>query len=435
MFNFISLLFPDRLRDMEGYTYRLILSPEFPRLVFLNDGTIFGEELAVFNAVISKQNARSKVTHKLQPESPRFIENFNRILSHNQADLSLNTGFFFSNSVAYRESINTYDENGYCALIPVPKRLSFLNFLLTPFDAFSWISMMVTIFLCAVLWKLLKAHGSDSALYFLFGTAANFLGQSIPFGRNRHMQVTLLQLCILMTFIMGNAYQSLIIASMAGSRSGIRMTTFIELFNSNTRMMVDSMFYKRLNASGEFASVIDRMEIGRDVLKYESIKEKGYAIIARCEMINIELNVLDNDFVSKNFYMLPDKMMNFCEKFMLAPRSPFYDELQKYFGYVFESGIRQVFKQILKFKEFSKISREKEFIENEDFLLTMDDLYGIFYIILVGFLISFTCFLFEIFYHDFWINYKTEIRKNWSKMWCKRQRRRFRIIQVRPFGI
>ena len=107
------------------------------------------------------------------------------------------------------ESVNTFDVNGYCALIPKPPRTNFLQHLLTPFDAWTWVFLLLSIGLSAWIWLLFNCMSfgnENSAGYFIIGFTASFLGQSMTFRRARIIQVVMLQICIFTTFILGSAY-------------------------------------------------------------------------------------------------------------------------------------------------------------------------------------------------------------------------------------
>lgn len=248
----IDLLFPDKLRDMHGYAYKLAITNQKPRLP-LKKGRPVGIDESILSEITRHQNARMEIAFVLPVSDPERIKKIYEILTNRRADLTLNTFYEKSEKSTNRRHVNTYDVADYCALIPIPNRLSFLNFLLSPFDALSWIFMILSIIVCGFVWKLLRRRfiASSSAWHFIIGVIANFFSQSVPFRTNRRIQTTLLQLCILMTFIMGNAFQSVIISFISASREGIRMKTINELFESNLKMKVDPRFYRILANSGD----------------------------------------------------------------------------------------------------------------------------------------------------------------------------------------
>jgi hypothetical protein len=421
----LDIVFPDKLKDMKDYTYKLGFVDQPPRLT-VHRHIPFGVDFAIFKTIINRQNAKVWVG---QAGSQKAIT---ELLQHKQIDLTLNTGISEIANTFLRY-INTYDENGYCSLIPIPPRLSFLHYLLTPFDGLSWIFLIVCTLTCAFVWRLLrKSEDSDSEWYFIYGIITNFIGQSIPFRNNRRMQVIILQLSVLMTFIMGNAYQSLIITAMTTSREGIRLKTIDEMFASDLKFKVDPIFYDIVTRSGDSKSIIDRMEKGRGLPDYEKLSNDNYAVIGRCDMIEYSYNVESN--AGEFYYMLPEKMMPFYEKFMLSPMSPFYEMLQKYHDYAFESGIRQFWHEFFKHKKIVKYSRENEYYKNEEYYLSMKDVYGCFYILLVGYSVAGVVLLIEIFWHD--CLKRAEIKKSLTqkvhKLAYREKRMRVRRVQVQP---
>jgi len=236
-----------------------------------------------------------------------------------------------------------------------------------------------------------------------------------------------------MTFIMGNAYQSIIISTMSSSRNGTRLNTVDDMINSNLKFMVDPRFYIRANL--EFAKIKDRMTIGTGTVNYTETARDNYAIIASCSMLNYEMHEQGSLNAINNYYMLPEQMMPFYEALELAAESPFYETLQRYMNYIHESGIRQQF-------DFTRDKRtwamrrklDEDYIAKEEYLLTWDDIHGVFYLLAVGCVISVLVFLLEIFWHDClrhlklrWFNNESQIRPQQS-----RRRMRVRRIQVQP---
>lgn len=267
----VSHLFPDKLKDMHGYPYKIIVVHQFPRLnVF--EGRMKGIDAAIFTEIVKHQNASMEIAFEVSPNDNRGTLKFYDVLIGRMADLTLNTVLHSLESSMFLKFINTYDEVGFCALIPILPRLTFLHYILTPFDAWSWILLAGSIAICGLMWKLLsrRSTGTNSAWYFTFNVVGYFLAQSIPLRRNRRVQIAVLQ-CILMTFIMGNAYQSLIIASMSKSREGIRMNTVDEMFSSDLKFKVSPRLLKIFKDSGEFSSIHDRLEISNGFLEYKSL--------------------------------------------------------------------------------------------------------------------------------------------------------------------
>ena len=432
----IDKVFPDKLANL-NYCYKISGCNQLPRLLIVRDELV-GVEMMVLETILRKQNAKvCMVKTMLNYKFTELMESL-RLMETGEIDFSPNT--FYDDSTSslryFERKINTYDENGYCALIPIPPRLSLLSFLLAPYDVTSWILLFLSLSISAFVWKLLRrpSPSSDSTLHFLFGIIAFFFGNSIPFRHNRRMQVVLLQLIIFMTFIMGNAYQSLIISLMSSSRDGVRFKTFDEMFSSDLKFEVDPMFYNIIFKSGD--PLVNRMKKSRiRQINYQSYQGQNYAIIGRCDSFHFEMFHETNSNVSRYFYLLPEKKLNFYEKFPLRPFSPFYDYLQSKYDTVFESGIRQFWKDKLKIPKYSEDERQIASFKNEEYLLKMVDISGVFYILLFGYAVSIFVFILELSWQSFLRNFFKKIKKRSISKSVKQSAKRkyfVRQIEVRP---
>lgn len=382
-------VFPDKLKDMKGYPLRILVGPQLPRFKII-DGTYESVDTGVLRIMASKTNASLRI---IQIDDLTHLQkNLTGILSPIVADLTLVTIIVFKHD-PFRGQINTFDEIGYCALIPIPPRLTFLQFLLSPYDIFSWACIFTVSVSCAMLWKFM-GKTSMSAWNFGFAVAANFVGQSVKLKCSRRMQVTLLQLCILMTFIIGNAYQSLIIATMTSSREGVRFKSFDELLRSNLNFTTDKFFKNRFQLAEE-RDLVARIETV-DVFRFSSIVATKNAFIAQCDVIHFLFKEQTSHDFAQHFYLLPDQVMKKFEKFLMTFGSPFESLVQKYFVSVFESGIRQNLAERFRRKKLAERQRDLDFLQNETFMLTIDDMYGAFYLLLAGWLFGLLSLVIEI---------------------------------------
>lgn len=433
----LERVFPDKLRDLQKFEINILLVKQSPKINLVL-GKFEGVDIEVLRVAVEHMNAKLITKASIAPNDRRFDDKF---FNHMVTDVHLtpNTAFTDYGNNVYWRYVNTYDEDEYCALVPIPPRLTFLDFLLTPYDAFSWSLLILSIAVCAVFWKLLqrRLENSDSAWHFVFGIAVTFFGQSISFRENRRMQVTLLQLCILMTFIMGNAYESLIIASMSSSRDGIRFKTFDEMFNSDLKFIVDPIFYKIFLRSRDSSSVSSRLEVENKFVNLADLVASNYAIIGRCDLLEYEMNIQIHFNIAKHFYMLSERIMKFYATFPMAPLSPFYGKLQLNYDYIFESGIRQYWKHLFEMKKTAQINRYNEYVKNEEYLLTMEDVYGIFYILLVGNAIGLIVIILEMFWHGCAerLPVKSCLQNLKTKLMRNRRRMNVRFIQVQPVQV
>lgn len=397
--------FPDRQKNLEGYVYKVALIEQYPRIRSKKrldgDYELGGVNIEIFSEIAKHQHASWEIEimsdyKKGSKGSSKDMEQFSLALVGGSADLTLNTAFNVP-TLTYRSLVNTYDTVAYCAVVPVPPRLSFLRFLLTPYDPLSWIALWMAVAASSLLWRfsIAKSGVSNSTSFFVFGVIANFLGQAIPFKKTNRKQNLLLYLCILATFIMGNAYQSIILSLMSKSREGERFKTFDELLQSSLAFETDVNFKSYLETSQK------SVDLGRFNTEWARLENFGMwnksvnAGIFRCDGLEFELNFLVDRQTYDKFYLLPDKQMPMYESFMLSARSPFYPRLQRYYDWLFESGIRQHFDHLLEIKNENLLKSRNLFISNECYLLNLDDLSGIFLLWFAGNMIGLLIFLLE----------------------------------------
>lgn len=374
-----------------NYEYKVIAGFQAGRM--FRQGTEYvGIELSVVNLIAELENSTVRQIEVIM--SPNWVDEVMFLLDNVSADLCAMTGQItrdFSTHPFLR-FINTFDENAYCAVVPLPPRLTILHFLLTPFDNYSWILILVAIAAAAFVWQRLT-RSFESTFYFIFFVIGGFFGQFVDFNVNRKILVIILQLFLLMTFILGNGYQSLIISTMAVSRDGIRLKTFDELFESDMTIWADEIFimYKTWK-DGQVPKITNYG-------KYFNLNEivgKNIALIATCQQLNhFYYNEYDFD-LALHFYVLPEQIMKFHEKMLFTPGSPFYDNWQLLYDRIFESGLRQHFYRLLKKAKQAQIKRDSAYIMDEKYMLTLDDVGPIVLVLLAGLGIATLVLIFEI---------------------------------------
>lgn len=373
----------DCLRNMD---LRVIVGRQAPRIYMeYGEHQYKGVDLMILEIIADRQNLTIFQRELLDYPTHPIIE---RSLNESSSDVSLLTSVFLDPDFGLKQ-INTNDENAYCALIPIPPPLTFLHFLLKPFDSWSWVVMMASIVACAVLWQRVT-KSFKSTFDFMFLTFVSLVGQIVPLKVNKLLLKTILQICILMTFIVGNAYQSLIISYMTTSRDGIRLKTFDELFESDRTLVVDRLFRHYLNVS-DFESAVNRTEIISSMTLSDYFG-RNIAIIHRCDSLKFSMA----REVTDDYYIMPDMFFKYLEKLYIAFQSPFYEIFQEMFDRTLETGIRQHWQKKLKPPDYAKQTRDARFISDEEYMLLLEDLHGVFLILGVGLGISFLIWVFEI---------------------------------------
>ena len=134
-------VFNEKLINLKGYRYKVAAFDQYPRLQHIN-GRFKGVDKMFLETIATKQNATFHI---------ESYGEFNSTLSYRmftaKLDLMLNTRHNGDKMVVYKtlKPVQTYDENAWCALIPVPSKVSYLKFLLTPFDTYVWIFLFVSL--------------------------------------------------------------------------------------------------------------------------------------------------------------------------------------------------------------------------------------------------------------------------------------------------
>lgn len=94
-------------------------------------------------------------------------------------DICLNTGTeYFTGITRISKLVNTFDTDGYCALVPFPEKRSIFNFIYKPFDWWTWILLTISMVCCVVVWHFLRKSSlinSNSSGYFFSVLSRSFL--------------------------------------------------------------------------------------------------------------------------------------------------------------------------------------------------------------------------------------------------------------------
>lgn len=383
-------------KSLQSYNFRVIVGMSPPKLIVDDDNVTWnGINLKIFSIIAEKHNSTTEllVVNTMKHYADVVLVKFSR----SEADLTVISDIEFNYKPYYR-FVFTSDENSYCALVPYPPRLTVIHFLLKPFDGWTWVIMFAATVGCAIFWQRMTKN-LRSTFDFVYFVIVTFLGQAIPLKTDKKVLVMLLQFCIFMTFVMGNAYQSMIISYMTTSRDGIRLKTFNDLFSSGMRIKAESIFTTLMNES-EDRAIIDRLE-EIEVGAYCEDVGQNVAFISLCDSLNFFYNY-NNSFAThpcdyaEHYYLIHDEeKFNFIEKFYLAFFSPFKDYIQLWFDRTLETGIRKYWQNRLTPQAIVKQKRETSRMLNEAFLLRMPDVEGVYYILCAGLGIAFVVWVFE----------------------------------------
>lgn len=393
-------------KTLRGLELRILVGPQYPR-VFKKGEKYIGVDIKILEIIAEKENFSVRQIELLDKDPSKKIT---AILNGYTADLTVLTTKMYANEL-FNKPILTNDENAYCAIIPHSTRLSLLYFLHKPFDIWSWGALTATIFLCTILWQRVTRNWK-MAFHFVFFFFAGLVGQSVELNINKRVLVPLVQICILMSLILSNAYQSTIISNLATlSRFSKQMSNFDQLLHSDMSIKADEVFRFFINDTVD-RSAISRIE-ALQPLDLDGRNGRSVAIIHSCDQIDHIF--FEGSFLLFEYYILPEKIMNYIQKFYLSHASPWHDILQKGFDRTFETGIRQYWKKHTAFRRdaFQKVQAMK--IHSEVYLLSFKDLSGVFWILCIGLGLSVFVWLLELNWKNIKISIsmceRTNIRK------------------------
>lgn len=432
----IADVFPDKLKNLNGYEYQVILFEDPPIVRQLN-GITYAQDISFIKTLVDLQNARFRAIAFTVEEAEGF---FVKTLYQGSGDISLNKNVFLPDEI-HLKSVSTFETDGNCALIPYPERKSHFDFMFQPFDLSTWLLIVASMIGCSIVWHYLKqssAINSNSAAYFIFSFVSNFLGQSIPFRKHGPTQKLILQLSIALTFILGTAYQSIMISLIAESRFGNRITTIDELISSNFSIYAGNIFIRQINGSEFYQQIKSRLIEPTDsgIPSFKDLALRQIVVIHSCRTLDVLMNEISPlvPYEKKpiNFYYkLDEKFNTYHLHFPTALHTYFLQKFNDFSMMVFESGIKYIWYARPPYEDLRAL-KEREYYENEEYLLNILDLIPAFVLLATGLTLSTVIFLLSIFWDDFLSKFDWKKR---TEKFCRgllKPKVNTQIIAVRP---
>ncbi|KAL7013018.1 hypothetical protein ACKWTF_015152 [Chironomus riparius] len=397
-----SDIFPNKLKDMKGFAYKVSVFQQRPRLVIIN-GSIRNYLTYFMSAVNNAQNSTTKYI---------FVKNQKDIvdqISYREMDLTFNTPIHTRNP---EPPLLTYEENGFCALIPVPPKIPMIqSMFIEPFDGLTWLFLALTIACSVAVFWMFRGRGAvDSPWLLGYGMFVMFIGQGVDFSRKNRLVLTiLLQLIIVMVWILCNAYEGVITSFMIQPIQENRLKTFDDLAASDHKIMTDGVFASKISESEAYKVLKPRMNTSAARLGAQfsiELTKKNYVFILTCdqaEILNIGYLPHASRKVSYFYYLMPHKFIPFLIELQAGYSNPFIDRLQYYMDLSYQAGLMHIWK-IYEHNPYKlEINREGHM---EPTLLGLEDLSQVFTILIISYVLSIVLFLFEIFFHDILVQFR-----------------------------
>lgn len=383
----VDIIFPDRSRNLNGYQFKAI------------SVHIGGVNELFMKTAVKLQNASLslKIVRVDLPDSTKQF--FDMMVT--QVDLSLSHVKLIERISRLFKPVFTFESDGFCALVPIPQRISYLRYILTPFDQNIWICFLTSTGISFVIWKIyrkLTKNVVDSAAYFIFGIIANFFLQDIPFHQNVPTLKALYQTFVFAMIVIGNIYQSLIISTITQPHYEPKFRVIDELFQGGFNFKVDSQIMATMSLSNVHQNIKWSMLEYSDLKPGSDYKKRAMnntVYIIKCEIADLMMSQkrIQQWNLNSYYYIVPERFYTVYETFMTARFSPFHQMWNNLSLYVFESGIRQHWRTILD-KELLGSANQNP-TEEDDFL-EFSDLKGVFIVLLCCLLVSFFVFMLEL---------------------------------------
>jgi energy-coupling factor transporter transmembrane protein EcfT len=268
------------------------------------------------------------------------------------------------NMLKYYKLINTYQTDGYCAIIRYPNHESFLNHMFQPFDDYFWIFFILSLICACIVWKLHRRYRDGNSVgYFVFGIYAAFFLQAIPFRRNRPMQTFLLNVFVFMLFIIGNAYQGMMISILMDHNNDKYIQSVDDLVNRDDLKIYADIglatamnesypeLYAKLNIVYEWIESDAYFHQFRDLIVKN---DHSQVLIVLCDFVDKLLDVKMCFGTARDYhYVMTDQILSFYNYMVAAKRSPFADRINEYSLRIFEGGIQQYWKVINGYRTYN----------------------------------------------------------------------------------
>ncbi|KAL7035837.1 hypothetical protein ACKWTF_008582 [Chironomus riparius] len=458
-----SKIFPDKLKNLNGYTYRIAYHhgmsyahyiPENEKLVAKNQN-FFKSVADLQNATLEFILIMATEQHDIQPVMENLILNQKMDVTISESRLtSPNTSKIF-----------TYDEIAVCAMIPKSLKIEIAGLKLIDFRK-NYTRKLLTILLVSsfmIVWRLYKNRGAvDSTWRIAFVGFAHFTGHHIKISRNnRRILLILLQTALFMAIFIKNFYECHISSIAINRKVDAKFESIEEILQyGKIQMAVDESVNDVLK---DFAEYQEQVEKGfLDIAykygdKIEIIDEYVAARIAftKCDYLDHYIRASK----SVAHYMLPQR---FYVRFLALDvplLSPFAARLQNILSHAFDSGLTQKWETMYLTELFDIKNSNLKFYEGKDEhgqLITFRELKKPLKIIFALYSIATFVFLYEIFWNSFLKNLSWSLvlkifecrQRNepirWESLgrirrmlhfWRQRRTMNVRRVQVQPINV
>ncbi|CAG9809570.1 unnamed protein product [Chironomus riparius] len=370
-----DVLFNDKLSDMKGYGFTVMAYTKNTRLIMKNYKFLITEVLLI-ETIAKTLNA--KIRHNNQTANFKELES---IIKLGKIDMILNFGSLSSLFGDQRvlKAVNTYETNGYCALVPIRlNRENLMRFFTRPFQGNVWFALFLSALIASMVcdgFYRLSENCMVSGRYMIIDIMMAFSQQSVKIRKGRLVLKVMLQIFIFMMILIGNIYQGMITSILLEPKNQHNVNDVQELLSMDYEFYSDALFIEALRKHESNLHIIEKSKVLKEWLKgskyvkqYQDVMTQppNNVLIVVCDMVQELLNTnIDERTKARDVYFeFHNKLLMYYEDIVLTRRSPFYEKLRKMSLRIHETGINDKFKSsdnlessMLKLKEIMQIFR------------------------------------------------------------------------------
>ncbi|KAL7017483.1 hypothetical protein ACKWTF_010394 [Chironomus riparius] len=379
---------------MKGYGFTVMAYTKNTRLIMKNYKFLITEVLLI-ETIAKTLNA--KISHNNQTANFKELES---IIKLGKIDMILNFGSLSSLFGDQRvlKAVNTYETNGYCALVPI--RLNPL------------IASMV----CDGFYRL-SENCMVSGRYMIIDIMMAFSQQSVKIRKGRLVLKVMLQIFIFMMILIGNIYQGMITSILLEPKKQHNVNDVQELLSMDYEFYSDALFIEALRKHESNLHIIEKSKVFKEWLKgskyvkqYQDLMTQtpNNVLIAVCDMVLELLNTnIDERTKARDVYLeFHNKLLMYYEDIVFTRRSPFYEKLRKMSLRIHETGIKQHWYLLLEVNDKFKSSDNLE-----SSMLKLKEIKQIFRAYFRGLFIASLVFFLEFFKNSLKLIYRRWIKR------------------------
>jgi hypothetical protein len=395
-------MFPDKLKDLHGYSYKILTYLDIPSVTPIGD-KLHGTSISLMEEMVRHQNASYHYQKNISRDEI-MASNFAENLLDPNFDFCPNTRIILSTMAEKFLPIETYRTSGYCALIAQEPRISFLSYMASPFDLATWVLILLALLVGATIYALMNyrrfSHSVRSGFGFLFGMYGLFLGQGSNLFEQRSRKTAYFQTFIFFAFFFGTLYQSLIISFIFLNRNAQSIKTLEDLKNSELTIYSDQQGRALLTISGDNKELLERIKIVPTITKNISkILDKKSALLVPCHVTNYISVFLQRTEQSTGYYKMKEQVYPYYLQYITRKTNPFAEKIREYSLGFFESGIsghlNEEYENLLRMAVDKWLGTDPSQYGDAESYLSLDDLFGIFKILLIGYGVATFVFILE----------------------------------------